>query len=58
MKPGDIVRHKFSRNRYVVERLTTKKAEVRQILRDNKLSDSTIMVLQQSLEPVNKVKQS
>lgn len=49
MKIGDIVRHKFLRTEYIVERLTPKKAEVRAILNGG-LSSNTVTVLQRNLE--------
>jgi len=58
MEKGDVVRHTFLRTRYVVERLTPKKAEVRAIFRDGRLSDSTTMVLRRNLELVEKAEQS
>jgi len=58
MEKGDIVKHIFSRTRYIIERLTPKKAEVRAIFRDGRLSDSTTMVLRRNLELVEKAEQS
>jgi len=54
MKEGDVVRHRFSQTNYLVERLTPKKAEVRQYLADGTLSSGTVMVLRRNLVVVRK----
>ena len=49
MEKGDVVRHTFLRTKYIVERVTPKKAEVRAIQTDG-LSANTNMVLRRNLE--------
>lgn len=52
MEKGDVVKHKFSGARYLVEKVTLKKAKVRQLLAHGRLSDGTTMVLRRNLTVV------